>query len=115
MENFHIGAENRKYPRVPFKRSVKCTIGKDDVQTGEIAQDLSEGGIRIRSNLFISLGQEVNLSLQLHEAEEIVEVTGRVVWVRYIPHSEIYQVGIEFAQEAEAPRSRIGRFAGSVL
>ncbi len=115
MESFHIGVENRKYPRVPFKKSVKCAIGKDDVQSGEIAQDLSEGGIRIRSNVFISLGQEVSLSIQLGEEEDTVEVNGRVVWVRFIPYSEVYQVGIEFAQDAAFPRWRIARFTGSVL
>lgn len=113
METFRLGLEHRKYPRVPFKKGVKCRLFAEDVQNGELAQDLSEGGIRIRSNVFIPMGEAISLGIQLSETEEVVEIVGRVVWVRFVPYSEVYQVGVEFVKDAAFSRWRIGRFAGS--
>ena len=113
MENYHLGTEGRKYPRVPFKKGVKCQLQGVEASTGELAQDLSEGGIRIRSNEFIPVGQEISVGIQLKDSDEVIEVIGRVVWVRFVPYTEVYQLGIEFNQDATYPRARIGRFAYS--
>jgi c-di-GMP-binding flagellar brake protein YcgR len=113
MEVFKIGSESRKYPRVAFKKAVRYQLRGDEDLLGEVAQDLSEGGIRIRSNVFIPVGQEVRVGVQLSDSDQIVEVSGRVVWVRFNPYSEVYQVGIEFSSESAFSRWRISRFAGS--
>jgi len=114
MEIFRLGSESRKYPRVPFKQGVKCQLRGEDVGFGEAAQDLSEGGIRIRTSVFIPIGQEVSLGIQFDQADDVIEITGKVVWVRFNPYSEVYQIGVEFADQAAFPRWRIGRFTGSI-
>jgi Tfp pilus assembly protein PilZ len=114
MESLRSGSENRKYPRVSFKRAVKFKRITADSYCGELAQDLSEGGIRVRSNVFISVGEQVSLGIQLKDSDQVVEVIGRVKWVRFNPHSEMYQLGVEFDDaETVYSRSRINRFISS--
>ncbi len=114
MEVFHGNSENRKYPRISFKRAVKFKVTVSDSFSGEIAQDLSAGGIRIRSHAFIPVGEQVSLGIQLKDSDQVVEVVGRVKWIRYNPHSESYQIGVEFAEDAMLfSRARIHRFINS--
>jgi Tfp pilus assembly protein PilZ len=114
MEIFRSSSENRKHPRVSFKRAVKVKLVEADISCGELAQDLSEGGIRVRSNVFIPVGEQVSVGLQLKDSDKVVELIGTVKWVRINPLSESYQLGVEFADADMAySRSRINRFISS--
>jgi uncharacterized protein (TIGR02266 family) len=110
MENLKPGIENRKYPRVAFRMPVKYRLNEVAPFCGELAQDLSEGGMRIRSNEFLPLGSRVSVRLQLDKDPRLVDVEGRVVWVKFIPYSEVYQLGIEFEDKMPAQRENIARF-----
>lgn len=115
MEIFKNGTENRKYPRVPYKNGIKFKAEKAEVAFSEAAQDLSAGGIRLRSSVFIPVGETVSVGIQLQD-KQVIEVIGKVVWVRYNPYAENYQLGVEFSQcDAQAlSRSRINRLIDSL-
>ena len=107
--------EKRKFKRIEFKEAIQYNIDSGialgDLQYnidwhgpqhqmwstfgGCLAYDLSEGGVRFRSNDFIPLNTEMSLKFQL-ESDSQVDLKAKVVWVRQIPHSEIFQVGLKF-------------------
>jgi len=111
METFRNGSESRKYPRVSFKRAVKFKMAEAELFCGELAQDLSGGGIRVRSSIFIPVGEQVSLGIQLKDVDQVVELHGKVKWVRFSPYTETYQLRFEFIEhETDFSRSRINRF-----
>jgi Tfp pilus assembly protein PilZ len=112
-DGLSAGRDNRKYQRVSFKRGVRFKQNEHDVYQGELAQDLSAGGIRLRSNVFVPVGQEIVMGIQFRDFAEVVEVAGQVVWVRCNPYSETYVLGVQFREDSFLPRHRIARFIDS--
>lgn len=104
------GADKRKFSRIPFKRTVKYRLDINQEPIAESSQDLGLGGLRIRSNEFIPVGQILEVGVQLVDSGEVVRLPARVKWVRYNPYSESYQLGLEFEQGELYPLSRISRF-----
>jgi c-di-GMP-binding flagellar brake protein YcgR len=87
--------EKRRYRRVNFREPVLYRPLNSQQETGCLGYDISSGGVRCAVNDFIPLGQELNLTLHLKN-EQVVELTGRIVWIQKSPHSENYQVGLRF-------------------
>ena len=90
--------DKRSYPRFPFNDPVVYKTG-DFSSTGSLAVDLSQGGVRIRVQKFIALRTVVSMNIHLNDPVRMLPVKGQVVWVREVPHSEIYDVGIRFLEE----------------
>lgn len=109
METDQVGVENRKFVRVPFKCPVKYRLNEEDVFSGELAQDLSTGGMRLRCNTFLPLNSSVKVRVQFSPASEVVDIEGVVVWVRSVPYSEAYQVGLKF-NEGVFARLRLAQY-----
>lgn len=105
--------EMRKYPRVPFREGVHFHIQNLDqpleepfrMSGGCLAYDLSEGGIRCWVDEFIPLNTEITVDFYLDPTLPVA-VTGRVVWVQKVPHSESYQIGLEFKDTSGYTLSR---------
>ena len=117
MDSFRSGQEHRKYPRVSYKEGVQCKGREAEVFQGELAQDLSSGGIRIRSNMFFPVGEQISIGIRLMDNGRVgrmVEAVGKVVWVRFNPYSDYYQIGVEFENNSNFTRSRINGFIGSL-
>ena len=92
--------EKRKYRRVSFREPVLYRALNSLQETGCLGYDIGGGGVRCRVNDFIPLGQELNLMLHLKNAQ-VVELTGRVVWIKKNAHSESYQTGLKFLDIAD--------------
>ena len=91
----------RKFRRMAHCESVGYQFIDPSQFGGCVAQDLSEGGIRIRINDFVPLNTELALKIRL-AGEEIVECTGRVVWVEKSRFGESYQAGLDFSDDEAA-------------
>lgn len=96
------GKENRLYPRFEFRRPVRVGFDSDMVMQRDLALDLSAGGVRLRSSVFLPLGSELTVMLQEREDRGMISLLGNVVWVRYNPSSEIYTAGVKFLPSMEA-------------
>jgi c-di-GMP-binding flagellar brake protein YcgR len=105
--------EGRRFTRVPFKRSVRFSATHDERTASHIAQDLSQGGLRMLSSEFIPVNSLVSIQIQLKDREKVMDVQGRVVWVRYNPMAETYQMGLEFTPDAAFQRAMISEFIQS--
>jgi hypothetical protein len=97
--------DQRQYPRFSFKEPVAFQAAEEAPSTGSLAGDISEGGVRIRVQEFIPLRTVLTLKIHLNNPVRTLPVKGEVVWVREVPHSEVFDVGIRFLEvEQIAPK-----------
>ena len=62
---------------------------------------------------FIPVNSLVSVQIQLKDREKMIDVEGRVRWVRYNPMTETYQLGLEFSDDAAFQRAMISEFIRS--
>ena len=113
MDSVFKNTDSRRFTRVPFKRPVRFSAFNSSQTVSHIAQDLSQGGLRMLSSEFIPVNSLVGIQIQLKDREMVMDVQGRVVWVRYNPMTETYQMGLEFADDAAFQRMMISEFIRS--
>ncbi len=97
----------RQHPRYPFKQAVKFQIGEYNCPDGSLSKDLSRGGICLTVSQFVPVKGSVVLYLQRHQAAKVIVVKGTVSWVKMLPDSERYQVGIHFEGLDEAVQREV--------
>jgi c-di-GMP-binding flagellar brake protein YcgR len=103
------GRDKRRFPRLPFKEAVKFQIGEFTSPDGSLSKDLSRGGISLTVNEFIPVKGQVIVYLQQHKEAQVVELKGIVAWVKILPESERYQIGVEFCDLDESTRREVNR------
>ena len=102
--------EKRRHERKPCEvdssfNSLANPVSGPPLET--LVQDISEGGIRLKINKFVPLGTEMFLQIQLG-TEKFVYCYGKVMWAKQLPHTERYEIGMEFMESsAIESRSRI--------
>lgn len=96
--------DKRRFRRIPFREPVQFRSKDHAEPAGCVAYDLSERGIRLNSQNFIAVKEELALTLQMDFGTQI-DVQGRVVWVQRVPHAEYYQVGLEFPPGSAEPQA----------
>ncbi len=90
--------EKRQHPRFSFREPVAYNKKEGSPESGSLANDISGGGVRIRVQEFIPLNTVLDLKVHFTAPARTMAVKGFVVWVREVPHSEVYDVGIRFLQ-----------------
>lgn len=58
-------------------------------------------------NQFVPVNGSVVLYLQRNEQTKLTIVKGKVVWVKMLPDSELYQIGVEFQGLDEAVQKEV--------
>jgi len=100
-----IGAskkEDRKEPRRKDELPVEIEFLPEDSQTGHknvfYAQikDISAGGVKIWTSVYIPLGTSIRLRITLTKLGESIGPIGKVVWGNRVENSDMYEMGIEF-------------------
>lgn len=84
----------RKAPRVNFKRAINYSSLGDNKEFNGVTKDISEGGLRLIS--FEYVPENKNLSIEVQLDDDIVKTAGIVVWVKELPYSGRYEIGLEF-------------------
>ena len=108
--------EKRRYSRVIYREAVHYQIlpgvhadpaaGRPIKPFGGcLSWDLSEGGIRFRSDEFIPLNMELALQFSLGPKTPL-GVEAKVVWVQKCPHSEYFFLGLEFKETARNQQAK---------
>ena len=91
--------DKRQYLRLSFNESVAYQTTGETPLSGGLSSDISQGGVRIRIQEFIPLRAVVHLKIHFTNPMRTVPVKGQVVWVRELPHSQVYDVGVRFLEE----------------
>ncbi len=102
--------ERRRHERVPFRRPV--SVYSEPGTTGRAESvDISESGIRLRSDSQFAEESSISLSLTLDEEEETVEVPlaaqARVARCDSAEEGSGYDVGIEFFELSDEAKARL--------
>jgi hypothetical protein len=89
--------DQRQFTRFPFNEPVNYQSGEDP-SNGSLAGDISEGGVRIRVQEFIPLRTILSLKIHMNNPPRVVPIKGQVMWVREVPESEVFDIGIRFLE-----------------
>jgi hypothetical protein len=84
--------------RVPLERSWNNELSA--VSGGILGYDISEGGVRFRTDMFVPAGVILQLTFTVPPGKAVT-LAGQVVWVQKLPHSENYQVGFAFDRSSD--------------
>jgi c-di-GMP-binding flagellar brake protein YcgR len=91
--------EKRLFRRVAYREPVEYRINEifkaEKNLGGSIAYDLSEAGVRLQVDDFIAPQTTMNVNLRL-KPERTFGLEARVIWAQRVPHSENYQLGLQF-------------------
>lgn len=87
--------EKRQSPRVHFRESVQLRFRDTQQVLGSLGFDISKTGLRVRTPEFVPLKTVIDMDVAL-SPERIVTCTGLVVWLKLIPFSENYEMGLVF-------------------
>ena len=100
-----IGAskkEDRKEPRRKDELPVEIEFLPEDSHSGQKSvfyaqiKDISAGGVKIWTSVYIPLGTSIRLRITLTKLAESIGPIGNVVWGNRVEDSDMYEMGIEF-------------------
>ena len=117
MDNFNSSIEEkRRYPRVesnlPLQyKNIKKLSG---VSMGSLASNISAGGIRFKTNEFISLACRLVVEINLPTIPKPIKAISKVAWIRKLPVGEQYELGIQFLEIAKEDKDHITNFTNKL-
>ena len=94
--------EKRKEPRREDELPVEIEILSDETNPGPTRvlyaqiKDISVGGVKIWTSIYIPLDTPIKLKITLSKLGETIGPIGKVVWGNQIEDSDMYEMGIEF-------------------
>lgn len=97
--------ERRHFQRFRHAQPVRFQHKDPSRFGGCLSRDLSGGGIQVHLNDFIPVDTLLILQIRLADAN-VVDCTGRVVWVKKDRFGDYYQAGLEFGDDGNLPESR---------
>ncbi|MFH1190812.1 MAG: PilZ domain-containing protein [Candidatus Omnitrophota bacterium] len=89
-------AERRKYLRVPESLRVVYEILPGVEVKEYLTKDISQRGLRFLTHEFISKGSCLKIQISFPKTLFSFEALVRCVWVREMPFSDDFEVGVEF-------------------
>ena len=107
--------EKRRFSRVPTSFPVKY---KDMRKTGQeyrgsITKNVSEGGVRFRSDRFISLACRLIVELNLPALDRTVRAVSKIAWIKKLPVGDDYEIGNQFLEISREDKEAIRDFVSS--
>ncbi len=94
--------EKRKEPRRDDELPVEIEILSDETKLGPTRvlyaqiKDISAGGVKILTSVYIPLDTPIKLKIKLLKLDETIDPTGKVVWGNQVENSDMYEMGIAF-------------------
>lgn len=89
-------AEKRKFYRFPLNTPLHYKIRGAAEFGSSVTKDISVGGLRFVVDKYIS--PSTYLMLEFNLLSKIINPIGRVKWLQPLPHSNRYQMGLEFIE-----------------
>lgn len=77
---------------------------------GTVSKNVSEGGIRFRSDRFISLACRLVVELNLPAMAKPIRVISKIAWIKKLPAGDDYEVGNQFLEIARRDKEAIRDF-----
>ena len=108
--------EKRLHPRTPCEMtaSLRAVGGVGLTRHSAAVIDISEGGIRLRTDRFIGVQKPLCIEME-NPNNQALEAVLRPVWVREIPSIGQYEVGAAFSSISPECQKVIRKFFGAKL
>ena len=105
--------ERRRFQRIDSNLPLRYkNIKTATVPMGSLTKDISEGGIRFKTNEFISLACRLVVEIALPTVQRPVKVISKVAWIRKLSSGEQYELGNQFLEISKEDRSLITDYMG---
>ena len=104
--------EKRRAPRVPtdFSLKYKELQGNAEDFRGTVSKNISEGGVRFRSDRFISLACRLIVELNLPALAKPVRAVSKIAWIKKLPVGDDYEVGNKFLEISREDKGHIKKY-----
>ena len=104
--------EQRRAPRVStdFPLKYKDLQGTGDDFRGTVSKNLSEGGVRFRSDRFISLACRLIVELNLPAMAKPIRAVSKIAWIKKLPVGDDYEVGNKFLEISREDKGHLRDF-----
>lgn len=104
--------EKRRFARVESRFPLKYRDLKETTQEtkGTVSKNVSEGGVRFRSDRFISLATRLVVELNIPAADKPVRAVSKITWIKKLPVGDDYEVGNQFLEISKQDRELIRYF-----
>ncbi|MFH1593166.1 MAG: PilZ domain-containing protein [Candidatus Omnitrophota bacterium] len=104
--------DKRKYSRVESRFPLKYRDLKKSGEEfrGTVSKNVSEGGIRFRSDRFISLACRLVVELNLPAMDKPIRAVSKITWIKKLPVGDDYEVGNQFLEIARDDKDSIRTF-----
>jgi len=108
-----MGIERRVMPRVDT--SLEIAFRTAGVNRTSYMLNLSSGGLFIKTDQPLSIDAELEMSFQLPDDPEILDIGGKVVWAKPESHAFPAGMGIQFVNMPAEYRQKIQAFVEKSL
>ena len=92
--------EKRRFERIhgSFALKYRDMRKKDEGFRGTMSKNLSEGGVRFRSDRFISLACRLVVELNVPELAKPIRAVSKIAWIKKLPAGDDYELGNQFLE-----------------
>jgi hypothetical protein len=66
-----------------------------------LTEDISVKGIRIQSEKFLPLNSTLKIQLSLREPSRVLNILGKIRWIRKLKACEVFEMGIEIVETSK--------------
>ena len=104
--------EKRQFPRASCEIESSFTSLSEDIpqyKRDTLVRDISEGGLRFRTNHFIPVHEKLLFRISLPKTMAI-EAVAQPAWIREMPVLSQYDVGAKFISLSDTDRDIIRRW-----
>ena len=100
--------ERRRFQRIDSNLPLRYkNIKTATVPMGSLTKDISEGGIRFKTNEFISLACRLVVEITLPTVQRPIKAISKEAWIRKLSSGEQYELGNQFLEISKEDRSLI--------
>lgn len=105
--------DRRRYKRVSRELPLYYRDSRDKsaVPAQSLTADIGEGGISFTSNRFFQLTSHLVVDISLPGLPEPIKAMSKVAWIKKIPLSGQYAVGVHFVDMSKPDKARISWLA----
>lgn len=107
--------ERRRFIRIPDSSQISYEILTELKVKDFLTKNISQGGLRFFVHEFIPHNSILKIRLTLSKSAFCFETLAKVVWVSEDPHSERYEIGVEFVNIPRNATEHLIDYIKSVL
>ncbi|MBI3087666.1 MAG: PilZ domain-containing protein [Candidatus Omnitrophica bacterium] len=105
-----MGEERRQSPRVQSYLPIHLVVLGEQRIIQTLTKDLGAGGARCLSPVFRPASCPVSVELCLEAGEHPLNLKAKIVWVKEVPQSDQYHLGLMFEDLSEENTKRLSSY-----